>query len=83
MLISKKKDLKKNTYEHTFFSLKLKMEEKYFLYVVCLYINDLIYTSNDGAMFEKFKRSMMTMFDMFNLEKLITFLTLKWFNKMS
>lgn len=35
--------------------------------IVCLYIDDLIYTGNDGAIFEKFKQSMMLEFDMSDL----------------
>lgn len=37
---------------------------------ICLYIDDLMYTSNDGAMFGKFKKDMMTEFNMSNLENL-------------
>ncbi|GKV17565.1 hypothetical protein SLEP1_g28051 [Rubroshorea leprosula] len=35
--------------------------------IVCLYVDDLIYTGNDKAMFDKFKKSMMAKFDMSDL----------------
>ncbi|KAF2298936.1 hypothetical protein GH714_029230 [Hevea brasiliensis] len=41
---------------------------------VCLYVDDLIYTGNDGVMFENFKRSMMLEFDMSDLGRLHYFL---------
>lgn len=31
--------------------------------ILCLYVDDLIYTGNDSAMFENFKKSMMVEFD--------------------
>ena len=36
--------------------------------IVCLYVDDLIYTRNDRAMFEKLKKSMMVEFDMSDLD---------------
>lgn len=48
---------------------------------ICLYVDDLIYIDNDGAMFEKFKRDMMIEFNMPDLENLHYFL-LKWVNQM-
>lgn len=42
--------------------------------LVCLYIDDLIYTGSDNAMFEKFKKSMMVAFDMFDLGMMHYFL---------
>lgn len=35
--------------------------------IVCLYVDDLIYMSNDGAMLVDFKKSMMSEFEMTNL----------------
>lgn len=35
--------------------------------IVCLYVDDLIYISNDEEMFEMFKNSMMTEFEMIDL----------------
>ena len=35
--------------------------------MICLYVDDLIYTGNDRVMFEKFKESMMLEFDMTDL----------------
>ncbi|XP_059670848.1 secreted RxLR effector protein 161-like [Cornus florida] len=37
------------------------------LIMVCLYVDDLIYTGNDSTMFADFKQSMMTEFDMTDL----------------
>ncbi|KAF7150925.1 hypothetical protein RHSIM_Rhsim02G0113200 [Rhododendron simsii] len=42
--------------------------------IVCLYVDDLIYTGNDSAMFEKFKESMMAEFEMSDLGKMHYFL---------
>lgn len=42
--------------------------------VVCLYIDDQIYTRNDRAMRKKSKMSMMAEFDMTNLGKMCYFL---------
>nr|XP_027082202.1 uncharacterized protein LOC113704502 [Coffea arabica] len=44
------------------------------LLIVCLYVDDLIFTGNDSAMFEKFKKSIMAEFDISNLEKMHYFL---------
>jgi len=37
------------------------------LVIVCLYVDDLIYTGSDPVFLEKFKLSMMTKFDMYDL----------------
>ncbi|KAA0054728.1 Retrovirus-related Pol polyprotein from transposon TNT 1-94 [Cucumis melo var. makuwa] len=58
-------------YEHTLF-VKLGGDGK--MLIVCLYVDDLIYTGNDVAMFEKFKQSMMFKFDMSDLGKMHYFL---------
>lgn len=42
--------------------------------IVYLYVDDLIFTGNDGVMFENFKKSMMLEFDMTDLGKLHYFL---------
>lgn len=42
--------------------------------IVCLYVDDLIFTGNDETMFEHFKKSMMVEFDMTNLGKMRYFL---------
>ena len=42
--------------------------------VVSLYVDDLIYTGNDAAMFEKLKQSMMLEFDMSDLGMMHYFL---------
>ncbi|KAG8640637.1 hypothetical protein MANES_13G070650v8 [Manihot esculenta] len=45
--------------------------------IVCLYVDDLIFTGNDSGMFEKFKKSMMAEFEMSDLEKMHYFLGLE------
>ena len=52
-------------YEHTLF-IKLADGEK--MFVVCLYVDDLIFTGNDKVMIDAFKASMMTEFDMTDLD---------------
>lgn len=42
--------------------------------IVCLYVDDLIFTGNDEAMFVEFKSSMMSEFDMTDLGKMRYFL---------
>ncbi|GLU09096.1 hypothetical protein SLE2022_259720 [Rubroshorea leprosula] len=58
-----KEGFQKCPYEHTLFT---KTEGGKML-IVCLYVDDLIYTGNDKAMFDKFKKSMMAEFDMSDL----------------
>lgn len=42
--------------------------------IVCLYVDDLIFTGNDELMFKEFKHSMMAEFDMTDLGKMSYFL---------
>ena len=56
--------------EHTLFT---KIEGENFL-VVSVYVDDLIFTGNEEAMFKKFKSSMKQEFDMFDLGKMKYFL---------
>jgi len=42
--------------------------------LVCLYVDDLLFTGNDQTMFDKFKRSMMAEFDMSDLGRMHYFL---------
>ena len=51
-------------YEHTLYT---KNGDDGKMLVVCLYVDDLIYTGNDRAMFDGFKKSMMDEFDMTDL----------------
>ncbi|CAL8156616.1 unnamed protein product [Prunus armeniaca] len=51
-------------YEHTLFT---KSGEEGQILIVCLYVDDLIYTGNDVAMFNDLKKSMMHEFDMSDL----------------
>ena len=61
-------------YKHTFY---IKIGEKDNLLIVCLYVDDLIFTNNDEDMFRKFKQSMMKEFEMNDLEKMKYFLAIK------
>jgi len=58
-------------HEHTLF-VKQSKEGK--ILIVSLHVDDLIYTVNDEAMFEKFKMSMRSKFAMFDLGKMRYFL---------
>jgi len=62
---------KKCPYEHTLF-IKTGGEGK--LLVVCLYVDDLLYTGNDDSMFAEFKQSMMSEFEMTDLGRMHYFL---------
>jgi hypothetical protein len=63
-------------YEHTLF-INTTNEGKILL--VCLYVDDLIFTRNDELLFKQFKMSMMIEFDMTDLKKKEgIFLELKW-----
>lgn len=58
-------------YEHTLF---VKLGDKGKLLIVCLYVDDLIFTGNDDVMFQEFKQSMMAEFEMTDLGMLHYFL---------
>ena len=51
-------------YEHTLF---VKIGDKGKMLIVCLYVDDLIFTGNCDVMFEEFKRCMMNEFKMSDL----------------
>lgn len=53
--------LEKCPHEHSLF---VKSRERGKLLIVCLYVDDLIFTGNDEAMLVEFKKSMMEEFDM-------------------
>ncbi|KAM2899811.1 hypothetical protein FF1_006000 [Malus domestica] len=57
-------------YEHTLFT-KTKNGG---MLIVCLYVDDLIFTGNDESMFKEFKQSMMVEFEMTDLGKISYFL---------
>jgi len=61
-------------YEHSLF---IKIGDGGKLLIVCLYVDDLIFTGNDGAMFNEFKKSMMEEFEMIDLGKMHYFLGLE------
>jgi hypothetical protein len=66
-----KEGFQKCPYEHTFF---IKIEDEGKMLIVCLYLDDLIYTRNNTAMFESFKKSMMAKFEMTDLGMMHYFL---------
>ena len=66
-----KSGFQKCPYEPTIFK---KSESEGKLLIVCLYVDDLIYTGNDSAMFDAFKSSMMKEFAMTDLGMLHYFL---------
>jgi transposase InsO family protein len=58
-------------YEHTLF---IKTAGGGKILIVCLYVDDLIFTGNDHMLFAQFKNSMMTTFDMTDLGRMRFFL---------
>lgn len=66
-----KASFKKCPYEHT---LYIKSEISWKLLIVCLYVDDLIYTGNDQAIIDDFKQSMMVEFEMTDLGMMRYFL---------
>nr|CAN63536.1 hypothetical protein VITISV_002860 [Vitis vinifera] len=66
-----KEGFQKCPYEHTLF---IKIEDGGKMHIVCLYVDDLIYTGNNTAMFESFKKSMMAEFEMSDLGMMHYFL---------
>ena len=66
-----KQGFRKCPYEYSLF---VKMEDGGKILMVCLYVDDLLFTGNDIVMFEKFKKSVMAEFDMSDLGRLTYFL---------
>ncbi|KAJ9560092.1 hypothetical protein OSB04_005252 [Centaurea solstitialis] len=66
-----KDGFKKCSYEYTLF---IKVKDGGKMLIVCLYVDDLIYTGNDETMFESFKSSMMAEFEMSDLGMMHYFL---------
>ena len=66
-----KKGFERCLNEHTLFT---KVKEGGKLLMVSVYVDDLIFTGNDEAMFEKFKNSMKQEFDMSDLGRMKYFL---------
>jgi transposase InsO family protein len=66
-----KEGFTKCPYEHTLF-IKTTVGGK--ILIICLYVDDLIFTGNDEVMFDQFKKSMMAEFDMTDLGKMRYFL---------
>lgn len=68
---------KKCPYEHTLLDVFIKHTSTNKILLVCLYVDDLIFTGNDDSLFNSFKCSMMQEFDMTNLGKMRYFLGLE------
>ncbi|KZV54961.1 hypothetical protein F511_37851 [Dorcoceras hygrometricum] len=69
-----KEGFRKCPYEYNLF---IKLEDGGKMLLVCLYVDDLIYTGNDRSLSEYFKTSMMTEFEMSDLGKMHYFLGLE------
>ena len=65
-------------YEHTLFT---KTANGGKILIVCLYVDDLMFTGNDEVMIEQFKKSMMVEFDMTDLGKMRYFMELKCYRR--
>ena len=70
-----KEGFEKCPYEHTLFIKKSSQGTS--LLLVCLYVDDLIFTGNDETLFSSFKHSMMKEFDMTDLGRMRYFLGLE------
>lgn len=66
-----KEGFERSSYEHTLF---IKKEEKDKILIVCLYVDDLIFTGNDSNMMHGFKVSMKREFEMTDLGEMKYFL---------
>lgn len=66
-----KEGFERSGYEHTLF---IKREEKNKILIVSLYVDDLIFTSNNSIMVNEFKESMEREFEMTDLGKMKYFL---------
>ncbi|KAL0360219.1 UNVERIFIED_CONTAM: Retrovirus-related Pol polyprotein from transposon TNT 1-94 [Sesamum radiatum] len=64
-------------YEHTLF---VKIGKGGKMLIVCLYVDDLIFTGNCDAMFQEFKKCMMDEFEMSDLGKMHYFLSIEVVN---
>jgi hypothetical protein len=73
-LIFLKKGFHKCPYEHTLF---VKIGDKGKLFIVCLYVDDLIFIGNDVVMFKEFKKSMMIEFEISDLGMMHYYLGIK------
>ena len=73
-----KEGFTKCPYEHTLF---IKTADGGKILIVCLYVDDLIFTGNDEVMFEQFKKSMKIEFDMTNLGRMKYFLCIEVLQK--
>ena len=69
-----KEGFEKCPYEHTLF---LQRSSQGMFLLVCLYVDDLIFTRNDESLFSSFKHSMMKEFEMTDLGQMRYFLGLE------
>jgi len=65
---------RKNPYEHAMY---VKKEDDGSTIFMCLYVDDLIFTSNNPTMFEDFKKSMVQEFEMIDISLMTHFLSLE------
>jgi hypothetical protein len=70
-----KERFEKCPYEHTLFIIKSSQGTS--LLLMCLYVDDLIFTGNDETLFSSFKHSMMKEFNMTDLGRMRYFLGLE------
>ena len=73
-----KEGFTKCPYEHTLF---IKTADGGKILIVCLYVDDLIFTGNDEVMFEQFKKSMKIEFNMTDLGRMKYFLGIEVLQK--
>ncbi|XP_048235722.1 uncharacterized mitochondrial protein AtMg00810-like [Ricinus communis] len=66
-----KEGFQKCPYEYTLF---VKVENNGKLLLVCLYVDDFLFTGNDHTIFDEFKKSMMAEFDMSDLGRMHYFM---------
>lgn len=66
-----KESFQKGPYERTLF---VKNGDKGKILIVYLYVDDLIFTGNNKAMFEEFRKSMMIEFKMYDISLIHYFL---------
>ncbi|KAG9454467.1 hypothetical protein H6P81_007371 [Aristolochia fimbriata] len=64
-------DFRKSPYEHALYT---KKNEDGDIMIVCLYVDDMIFTGNNPGMFEDFKNSMTKEFDMTDLGQMAYFI---------
>ena len=67
-------EFEKCPYEH---AISIKKEDDGSILFICLYVDDLIFTSNNPTMFEDFKKSMVQKFEMIDMSLMTHFISLE------